>query len=358
MTSYIPEHYYGLVPGSYREPGGERYGLIPWPAHMRPQQQPSYAPLPDIDLRQLFGETEGIELTKKGEAYAEAAKTDVFFLRITPKDRTSIAYTIESLINLLDAMEPDPDLEPDLGSGDDREGNGGAEGGDEDREPSLGWSADGQVGQNPAWCNCWGELEHDDADDEFTLGWEKGSMPYDQTYLNMFGTDEAEDVSEDEGATTGDDEYSLGTTEEIDQERRQDVAEGYFIPDGEPYLGWAESFGRGVVGEQDCLDDREHEDEREQDQAEMGIADQDALQDPGIWPSHLPTFPGCKGAVDFQGDGVREANAMLKKARAQQARPSASPNIINLRNFAPTDDDILSLDMLAHYRAAHGQRPC
>ncbi len=324
MTSYIPEHYYGLVPGSYREPGGERYGLIPWPAHMRPQQQPSYAPLPDIDLRQLFGETEGIELTKKGEAYAEAAKTDVFFLRITPKDRTSIAYTIESLINLLDAMDGDEDLEL---NGDE------ADGAPQDEcEP--------------------------DVDDEHTLGWEKGSMPYDQTYLGMHFTDEAEDVSEDEGATTGDDEYSLGTTEEIDQERRQEVAEGYFIPDGEPYLGWAESFGRGVVGEQDCLDDREHEDEREDDPAERGIADQDAMQDPGIWPSHTPTFPGCKGAVDFQGDGVREANAMLQKARAQQARPSASPNVINLRHFAPTDDDILSLDMLAHYRAAHGQCPC
>lgn len=325
MTSYIPEHYYGLVPGSYREPGGERYGLIPWPAHMKPQEM-TQAPLPDIDLRALFGESSGVELTKKGEAYAETAQGEVFFLQVSPKDRTSIAYTIESLINLLDAMDDDADVEL---NGDEADGTT-----HDDCEP--------------------------DSDDEHTLGWEKGSMPYDQTYLGMLFTDEAEDVSEDEGACTGDDEYSLGTTEEIDQERRQEMAEDQFIPDGEPYLGWAESFGRGIVGEQNCLDDREHEDEREEDPAERGIADQDAMQDPGIWPSHLPTFPGCKGAVDFQGDGIREAHTMLRKARTLQttARPSASPNVINLRNFAPTDADILGIDLLAHYRAAHGQMPC
>lgn len=38
MTSYTPETYYGLIPGSYRKHGGPRFGLIPWPAHLRPRE--------------------------------------------------------------------------------------------------------------------------------------------------------------------------------------------------------------------------------------------------------------------------------------------------------------------------------
>jgi hypothetical protein len=43
------------------------------------------------------------------------------FLPIDPHDRTGLAATIERLIALLDALDGDPDLEPWLGSGDDRE---------------------------------------------------------------------------------------------------------------------------------------------------------------------------------------------------------------------------------------------
>ena len=90
MTSYIPEYTYGLIPGSYRKHGGPQYGLIPWPAHLRPR------------------EASGVQLTKKGEAYAAAALAEadgVFFLTLNRNDRASIATTIERLINILDHLD-------------------------------------------------------------------------------------------------------------------------------------------------------------------------------------------------------------------------------------------------------------
>lgn len=150
MSAYVPEFVYGIVPGSFREHGGPRFGLIPWPAHLQPR------------------ESSGIELTKKAEAYiaghegpaasaVEAA--GVIFLTLDPKDRTTLSATIERLINLLDAIGPDPDLEPSLGcanysypasqlqwcvgSDDDRED-------DNDREPDLGWSERNSQGADEA----------------------------------------------------------------------------------------------------------------------------------------------------------------------------------------------------------------
>ncbi|MBN9074311.1 MAG: hypothetical protein J0H34_22465 [Rhizobiales bacterium] len=104
----------------------------------------------------------------------------VFFLSLSPDDRAGIAYTIERLINMLDAMEVDPDLEPSLA---------GFDGGPtDDREGDLDLDEwDG----NPD--------DEDGADAEFNLGWEKGSMPYDQTHIAMYGKDEVEVENEHGG---------------------------------------------------------------------------------------------------------------------------------------------------------------
>lgn len=82
----------------------------------------------------------------------------VFFLTVDRKDRSSIATTIENLINMLDDMDTDCDLEPSLGgyfgASDDREDaceDEGAQCEDEgvcdDFEPSHGWTVDGVVGK-------------------------------------------------------------------------------------------------------------------------------------------------------------------------------------------------------------------
>lgn len=102
MSAYIPEFVYGPIRDKNGYYSGD-FGLVPWPEHLRPR--------------------ESVELTKKGEAYAEAAEPEtisdlpdfdpamldatwvsnkpmlmeaqgVFFLTITKGDRTSIATTI------------------------------------------------------------------------------------------------------------------------------------------------------------------------------------------------------------------------------------------------------------------------
>lgn len=142
--------------------------------------------LNDLDLRSLLKEPSGVELTKKGEAYAEKVLAEaggVFFLTLSKDDRAGIAYTVERLINLLDDMDGDENLEH------------GA-----DAEPWLGWTAVGNLGVK--------DDREDDGDDL-----EHG----------------------------GDDEPWLGTTETINQLWRLDRAPGWLVEDGEPYLADARS---------------------------------------------------------------------------------------------------------------------
>jgi hypothetical protein len=174
-----------------------------------------------------------------------------------------------SLITALDIMEADSE---DLEDG-------------ADAEPSLGWGEGG-----PRACSHWPadgrssphddrELECEDEgaqiDDEHSLGWQD------------------EGGQERLGWAQDDKEPDLGSTEEMDQAKRLEVSPNWYADDGEPDLGWVESHGRGIVGEQNCLDDREHDDEREADDAENGIADADGLQ----WMSLATPFsrsPGVK----------------------------------------------------------------
>src|SRR4051812_47163892 len=67
---------------------------------------------------------------------------------LTPSKRKRIEGRIEELIAVLDAADPDPDLEPSLCGGpctDDREDDSA------DDEPELGWTAD--INQERALCN-------------------------------------------------------------------------------------------------------------------------------------------------------------------------------------------------------------
>jgi len=390
MPSYIPDICFGSIRNADGHWTGET-GLVSFPAHMRPRKP---EPLPDVDLKTLFNESPAIPRLVEADG--------VFFLSLSPNDRAGIAYTVERLINMLDAMEPDPDLEPYLAGlhqgshTDDREGDDGY-GGDADNEPSLGWTSTGHLGkEQPAMFGP--DLEADDSDDEPILGarerhpssWENqwgrsgvlhhqpgdGSQEHWSAGATSAAFDDCEDVSEDEGAQDdrehslgwqdegaqdilrghfgdGDLEADLAATEEIDQVRRLEVSKGWQVQDSEPDLGWAESAGKGIVGPQNCLDDRENDDERE-DTAEHGIADDDALH------SEEFMFGGWTG----NGSGGAVARNILRKISGKPPlveKATKLPDETIVRRIAPRDDDVMmipELDLRAHFFAAHGVRPC
>lgn len=192
--SYIPEVVYGFT--GFDKHGQETHGLIPWPAHLRPRKPD---PLPDLNLKQLYGETSGVELTKKGEAYAAAALAEaggVFFLTIDRRDRTSIATTIERLINILDDMEDDPDLEEPG-----------------DLEPTVGWPergpnavASSETFKRMGWPGpANDDRELDTADDEPWLGSSDTPWPSSQAAWGRGGSDDREGDDEREDTQTEDD---------------------------------------------------------------------------------------------------------------------------------------------------------
>jgi hypothetical protein len=216
MPSYIPEYVYGTIPGTYGE-----MGLVPWPKHLQPREASGVeltkkgeaycaanAPLPDIDLFELFGE----EPKTVSDLPALAEARGVFFLTLT-RDRASIATTIERLIGMLDDMDPDPDLED----------NG-------DLEPNIGWVS----GDRPAraFHDCEereldGSDDEDGADDEPTMGWSN----------DHHGGGDQTKIAEGCDASTDECEEEL-----------------------EPTMGWPENDGQGpvIAGRNDpnvqCLD--------------------------------------------------------------------------------------------------------
>ncbi|MER9763100.1 hypothetical protein [Mesorhizobium sp. M0138] len=90
------------------------------------------------------------------------------FLTVAENDRLGIATSIERLIDLLDAMSPDPDLEPDADTEEEESGYGDADGmgADESGEPELGWTA-GIDQTSPDWS----ADTHWVSDGEPELGW-------------------------------------------------------------------------------------------------------------------------------------------------------------------------------------------
>jgi hypothetical protein len=191
-------------------------GLVPWPAHLRPRE-----PRPDTELSNF--------ISKAKKAVPEAAPAlvnagGVFFLTFSADDRIGIATTIERLINMLDNMDGDENLE--------------ATG---DEEPWLGWTPGGTSAIFP-------DVRSDDdrefacedegadtGDDEFTLGWSEANSLTGHLSAGAYGLHD------------GEMEPSLGWTEEADQERRQERIEGWLAEDGEPLLGWCENAGKGIT---------------------------------------------------------------------------------------------------------------
>lgn len=254
------------------------------------------------------------------------------FLTCKEGHRLSISTTIERLIDMLDTMEPDPDLEPYLGSGDDREGEDGYAG-EADLEPSLGWAANGQHGQHANFASDWGDLEADDADDEPSLGAPEtrfAGANYSPSYGPLApsvapigsqerwaigGRDDREDDGDDrepdndeelslgwenEGSqatlrAANDDEPELGWPEQVNQVQRVEQDPSTFLcPDGEPDLGFA-GHGTGWR-EGEGADDREGDhDDREPE------VDGSDLELSGESPAPIP---GGGSASQF-GDGWR-----------------------------------------------------
>lgn len=190
MTSYAPDFYYGYIRGTWPM----QYGLLPWPAHLKPRQKgkpldvgdasPTFvAALPDINLRELFSEPDRPIVADFAPVIEKQG--GFIFLTMRENDRPSIGTTIERLINMLDDLDQDPDLEPSLGV--------------PERHPGLGWG--GTEAIEDAWRL---SANADDREAE----------------------DECEDVCEDEGAQ---------------QDLEGDNA------DDEPDLGWCENYGMGVT---------------------------------------------------------------------------------------------------------------
>lgn len=249
MPSYIPERIYSFTGRDER--GRPTYGLVPWPEHLKPHAERKGAPV------------------QQPAHDAAAGPEGAVFLTVDHRDRIGIATTIERLIDMLDALDDDPDMEDDG-----------------DAETWLGWpehfAGRGAHGLGKTFdtydANNGGEhvgeydLERDASDfedggdDELTLGaperhpafwglvWDgplpaaSGSLRYcgsgDQRRwargVNVARTDECE-VENEHGGDVLDaphdaeaDEPSLGWSEEVDQERRIDAAdECALVYDGE-----------------------------------------------------------------------------------------------------------------------------
>lgn len=229
------------------------------------------------------------------------------------QDRLTLSTTIERLIDMLDQMDPDPDLEDGLDAepGSWAEGPGKVRdtGSDENLEPSLG-APDRYPGSFASPSGRSGVLHVENGGRNSQAKWADGGSD-DREHENEREPQHDEELSSgwgNEGSqqvlTADDDgEPDLGWTEHIDQVRRNETA-NVFLGDSEPDLGWAESHGKGIVGEQNCIDDREHEDEREKDDAERGIADADALHE--VYGDH--PFDGWTG----DGSGHKIAARQLK----------------------------------------------
>ncbi|MBZ9859726.1 hypothetical protein [Mesorhizobium sp. CA12] len=92
-------------------------------------------------------------------------------LSLNPRDRLELSTTIENLINMLDALEPDPDLEPSVGWAENA-GKGITEGQNlDDRESNV--AGDGHY--IPGRYGSGSELELDNSDYEDGTDAESGN---------------------------------------------------------------------------------------------------------------------------------------------------------------------------------------
>lgn len=216
------------------------------------------------------------------------------FISLDSNNRISICTTIEALIDLMDSFEDDCDLE--------HEG---------DLEPMLGAPERHPRASGEYW-------RKDRVGDTTQARWAQGR-----------GNEEEEpDVDDEEGHDAegdgADTEPSLGWTLEIDQTKS---GVGYQSSHEDEYnLGWC-SHG---IGYQTGEGLEEHEDEREGDPAENGIADQDAMDEMGEGG-----YPG-NSLLRYDRSGTDSAVAMLRAAGlsmidAEAFSPVSEPGTLFLR---------------------------
>ncbi len=247
----------------------------------------------------------------------------LFFLTLA-NDRATVAYTIERLIDMLDAMEPDPDLEPYLAGCHHNDQMVDLEGdeslyGDCDREPSLGWAANGQHGQCAGFATIFGDLEEQCEDEGACIQ----SQPHDER---------------DEGNA----EPFLGWSEH--QSLHGAIATGDEFP--RQGNGPAHFDGDGCVAARRVLNNlREARPDVPQEYiGGWSNGSYEALRVEGL------TIRSNKGRERLGPDELtilRPGVAMVGGYRESAV----------MRAIEPRDDGLIpEIDPLAHYRAAHGQR--
>lgn len=282
------------------------------------------------------------------------------FVTLTCKHghRLSISASIERLIDMLDAMDGDPDLEdgadeePWLGwpiggqrvanvvySDDDREAD------ESDSEPSLGAPERHPSSQEAVYCGATqprsGVLTRDRifSQEEWAMGDTSGD--------DREHDDEREPDQDDEYSTGWDNEGSqavlcsdnelepeLGWPEQTNQIDRSVVTDGWLITDGEPDLGFV-GIATGWRDGEDKLDrerDQLGDDEREHDHAEHGIVE--LCEDDFL----LPYDTGSSG-------GRAIAEALLAKAEMRNVAELTyaeisivTPDGTIIRNFVASDE--------------------
>jgi hypothetical protein len=248
------------------------------------------------------------------------------FLTCAENDRLAIATSIERLIDLLDAMQPDPDLEGDW-----------ADWEPEETECSLGWS-EGET--------LHGNLTAGSHDLEPSLGWTacEAKGRYQASWITdgeEDAGDDREDVSEDEGA-------------DIQSQPHDATDEG----DYEPFLGWTEKCSQRGVGLKDW---------NGMDASDNGgtlvfngdgvLAGKTVLRElkrrrPDVPQEYVRTMPANGNPAALVVDGLNiNAPAHGKATRITQATVDTDWWI---------EDAIQQIDPAkwreAHYRAAHEKR--
>jgi hypothetical protein len=230
----------------------------------------SNASLPDIDLFELFGE----EPKTVSDLPALAEARGVFFLTLNRRDRSSIATTIERLIDMLDALDGDENLE-ETG----------------DVEPYLGWPECGpqrlmEPGRYPIgpmnddregealWTDAGPqyELEEDRSDDEMTFGWAESQSLSGKLAAGFYGD---QDECEEENEHGGD----ICDHPHDDDEK-------------EPFLGWPETSSQG-------------HDEWERNPVSVR----------GVDPTGEEAIPLRAIPLDFRGEGYWQARQALRSVK-------------------------------------------
>lgn len=273
--------------------------------------------LPDINLRELFGEPE------KRLAFVEA--DGVFFLTLC-NDRATVAYTIDRLIGMLDAMEPDPDIEPWLGAS--------------ENHPTRTWSitADDSGSQLENWSQAGDdregehdERELDNADYEPWLGAPErhpGDSGYGRENKALRAThtqvhwaegeryeEDREEQCEDEGAQCEDEGACIQSQPHDAHDEGND----------EPFLGWPEKCGQGP---------------------KIGI---DAS--PADF-CYVPQEYSDSGPLHFDGEGVDAARKVLRNLRT--ARPDVPQDYVG--GFFSGDPNALKVEGLSIKSNKGGER--